>query len=58
MENKDRVFSTLKNASEPLKAGEIADQTGIDKKEVSKLIKKLVDEGTVHSPKYCYYATK
>ena len=28
---------------------------GIDKKEVSKLIKQLINEAKVHSPKFCYY---
>jgi len=58
MEIKDKVFSALKESSAPLKAGEIAEQTGIDKKEVSKMIKQLVDEGTVHSPKFCYYQAR
>ena len=30
--------------------------TGIEKKEVEKIIKKLVKEGKVESPKRCYYA--
>ena len=58
MENKDQVLSTLKNSSEPLKAGDIAEVTGIDKKEVSKHIKQLVTEGIVHSPKFCFYEAK
>lgn len=58
MESKEQVLSALKASSEPLKAGDIAESTGIDKKEVSKQIKKLVEEGTVHSPKFCYYAPK
>ena len=58
MENKDQVLSTLKNSADPMKAGEIAEETGIDKKEVSKLIKQLVNEGMVHSPKFCYYDVK
>jgi DNA-binding transcriptional regulator GbsR (MarR family) len=58
METKDQVLAALKNSPEPLKAGDIAEQTGIDKKEVSKQIKVLVNEGIVHSPKFCYYAPK
>jgi len=58
MEVKDQVFSALKESPAPMKAGEIAEQTGIDKKEVSKMIKQLVTEGTVHSPKFCYYEAK
>ena len=40
----------------PMKAGEVAAATGIDKAEVDKIIKKLVKEGKVESPKRCYYA--
>ncbi|MCP4459494.1 MAG: winged helix-turn-helix domain-containing protein, partial [Cytophagales bacterium] len=40
------------------KAGEVAEQIGIDKKLVSKAIKELVADGKVHSPKFCYYAVK
>ena len=39
----------------PMKAGEVAAATGIDKAEVDKIIKKLV-KGKVESPKRCYYA--
>ena len=45
-------------SSNPLKAGEIAELTGIDKNEVSKAIKLLVNEGKAHSPKFCYYDAK
>ena len=31
-------------------------KTGEEKKEVEKIIKKLVKEGKVESPKRCYYA--
>jgi len=58
MENQEVVLNTLKKAADPLKAGEIAEMTGIDKKDVSKAIKKLVDEGKAFSPKFCYYDAK
>jgi hypothetical protein len=38
-----------------MKGGEIAEATGVDKKEVDKLIKKLVAEGKVDSPVRCFY---
>lgn len=41
-----------------MKAGEVAEKTGIDKKEVDKVIKKLVAEGKVVSPKRCFYEAK
>ncbi len=46
----------LEALARPMKAGEVAEATGIDKKEVEKIIKKLVREGKVESPKRCYYA--
>ena len=48
----------LKALAEPKRAGEVAEAIGIDKKEVEKIIKKLVQEGKVESPKRCYYAVK
>ena len=45
----------LKALDKPMKAGEVAQATGIDKNEVDKVIKKLVKEGKVTSPKRCYY---
>jgi biotin operon repressor len=56
METKDIVFQVLEKADKPLKGGEIADATGIDKKEVDKAIKKLVTEGKINSPIRCFYA--
>jgi len=49
------VLNTLKNAGEPLKAGEIAEKAGIDKKEVDKALKELKNENIITSPKRCYY---
>jgi predicted transcriptional regulator len=58
MEAKEVIIKTLKDAGEPLKSGEIADKSGIDKKEVDKAIKKLVAENVLTSPKRCYYDVK
>ena len=52
----DRVLQVLKDSDEPLKGGEIAEATGIDKKEVDKAIKKLKADGLIGSPKRCFYA--
>lgn len=49
------VLETLKSSKEPMKSGEIAEASNLDKKEVDKAIKKLRADGTVVSPKYCYY---
>ncbi|MCD6362701.1 MAG: transcriptional regulator [Synergistetes bacterium] len=57
MEERERVvFETMKKVGKPLKPGDIAKLTGIDSKEVSKIIKKLKGEGKVISPKRCYYS--
>jgi len=54
-DNKITVLDTLKKSQEPLKAGEVADMTGISKDNVSKLIKELQKDGKVESPKRCFY---
>lgn len=41
-----------------MKSGEIAEASGVDKKEVDKVIKKLVAEGKLHSPQRCFYDIK
>lgn len=56
--NKNKVFETLKNNGEPMKAGEIAEVSGIDQKEVDKALKTLLAEDFVQSPKKCYYEAK
>ena len=49
------VFKTLQSTEEPLKAGEIADATRLDKKEVDKAMKELKAEGRIVSPKRCFW---
>ncbi|WP_456469340.1 transcriptional regulator [Archaeoglobus sp.] len=56
MSDKEAVLEAMKKAGKPLRPGDIAKMTGIDSKEVSKIIKELRKEGKVHSPKRCYYA--
>jgi DNA-binding transcriptional regulator GbsR (MarR family) len=58
MDTKDKVYSALKKASKPLRAGEISEITGIDKKEVEKAIKQLVKEEKAYSPIRCCYSAK
>jgi len=58
MEIKEIVLSTLSKSGEPLKAGEIASQAGIDKKDVDKALKALKKDEAIVSPKRCYYSVK
>ena len=53
--DEDKILKAFTDAGKPLRPGEVADATGIEKKEVSKLIKKLKTEGKVYSPKRCFY---
>ena len=56
MESKDAIIKAMEKSGKPMKGGEIAEASGVDKKEVDKLIKKLVAEGKINSPQRCYYA--
>ncbi|MHA2003772.1 MAG: MarR family transcriptional regulator [Candidatus Thorarchaeota archaeon] len=56
MTESEKVYTAFKEAAKPLKAGEVAEITGIDKPQVSKIIKSLQKEGKLTSPKRCYYA--
>ena len=58
MEIKQIVLDTLKGTGTPLKAGEIAEKSGQDKKAIDKAIKELVKEELVMSPKRCFYQAK
>lgn len=58
MEPKETVLQTLKNADNPLKGGEIAEISGLDKKLVDKAIKELKTDGLIGSPKRCYYSAR
>lgn len=53
METKEKVLATMKEAGTPLNAGKIAELSGIDRKEVDKVMKQLKDEGAIVSPVRC-----
>lgn len=54
----EKVLNAMKAAGKPLKAGEIAEASGLDKKEVDKAMKVLKTEGKIESPKVCYWQPK
>ncbi|MBN1822446.1 MAG: transcriptional regulator [Prolixibacteraceae bacterium] len=56
--SKEKVLQTMKKAGKPLKAGEIAELAGIDKKEVDKAMKELKKDGAIVSPKVCFWEPK
>ena len=50
------VIEAMMKVNKPVRPGDIAKTTGMDSKEVSKIIKELKKSGKVVSPKRCYYA--
>lgn len=56
--SKEKVLDVMKNAGKALKAGEIAELAGLDKKEVDKAMKALKAEGAIVSPKVCCWEPK
>lgn len=58
MENLKKVLEVFLDSERMLKTAEVAEISGLEKKEVEKIIKKLVKEEKVHSPKRCYYEKK
>ncbi len=51
----EKVLEVLKTAGKALKTGEIAEATGLDKKDVDKAMKTLKAGGKISSPKMCYW---
>lgn len=59
MQEKEKIIlETMKKVGKPLRPGDIAKTTGIESKEVSKIISELKKKGLIFSPKRCFYAPK
>lgn len=58
MEPVTAVLDAMKKAGKPLSAGQIAELTGLDKKEVDKAMNQLKKEEKIASPKKCYWEPK
>ncbi|MCG9966721.1 Rrf2 family transcriptional regulator [Pelotomaculum terephthalicicum JT] len=58
MDNYELIVNFFKAADKPVSAGQIAAATGIEKKEVDKIMKKLKKEEKIASPKNCYWEIK
>ena len=54
-DQKETILEAMKKAGKPVRPGDVAEATGIEKKEVSKIISALKKEGKVVSPKNCFY---
>lgn len=55
MENLEKIISAFQKENKALSAGQIVELTGIERKEVDKVMKKLKVEGRIISPKNCYW---
>jgi hypothetical protein len=48
----------MKKAGEPLNAGKIVELSGLDRKDVDKAMASLKKEGTIVSPRRCFWEPK
>ncbi len=55
MEKTDLILKTMKSAGKALSAGQIAEISGLDRKDVDKVMKTLKTDGLIVSPKNCYW---
>ncbi|MFZ4400232.1 MAG: MarR family transcriptional regulator [Bacteroidales bacterium] len=58
MEIKEQVLEAMKKANIPLNAGKIVELTLLDRKAVDKAMNILKEEGTIISPKRCFWLAK
>ncbi|MBC8525154.1 MAG: MarR family transcriptional regulator [Chlorobium phaeobacteroides] len=58
MEAKDTVLEIMRKEHKPLSAGQIAEISGLDRKEVDKAMKTLKNEDLIVSPRRCYWEPK
>ena len=56
MTEEQKVLDAFKQIGEAARPGQIAEITGIDKKELTKILKKLKEEGKIIVPKRCFYS--
>lgn len=55
MNTENKILDVLKENPQPMSAGQLADATGIERKEVDKAMKVLKTNGRITSPKRCYW---
>jgi len=58
METREIVLEVLKKEGRAMSAGQIAEASGIDRKEVDKAMKQLKAADAIVSPKRCYWEPK
>ncbi len=55
MSDKEKVIEAFRSSAEPLNAKKVSEISGIEKKEVDKIMKELKKDETIVSPKRCYW---
>ena len=58
MDNYQAILDFFSKTEEPVSAGQVAAATGIDRKEVDKVMAQLKKEEKIVSPKRCYWEIK
>lgn len=58
MDAKDTVLEIMNKQGKPLSAGQIAEISNLDHKQVDKAMKTLKEEKLIVSPKRCYWEPK
>ncbi len=58
METEKIILDVMDKAGKPLSAGQIAEITAIDRKEIDKAMKNLKTSGKIESPKVCFWQPK
>ena len=58
MDAYEAVLEYFQKVDQPVSAGQVAEATGFDRKEVDKAMAKLKKEEKIASPKRCYWEIK
>lgn len=58
MEIESIIIEAMQKAGKALSAGQVAELTGKDRKDIDKAMKKLKESGQIESPKMCYWQPK
>ena len=53
MDDREKVIEAFRSSDEPLNAKKVSEISGVDKKEVDKIMKDLKKDETIVSPKRC-----
>ncbi len=56
MNGTEKILAVLKNSNEPMRPGDIAEKSGLDRKEVTKMLGDMKKEGKIISPERCFYS--